>query len=166
MRFNIDKLIRKSIRLLGTPIDYQKHALEVITLSEAHRNDVTPSIYLPGHFDRIFSTNTSTDLTIPYQHAHQTEAIHAPTLLCNIGAVRLWNGAIFQNYKNYLLRRVDCKEQFEDIDLDNAFIADTDEGHEFFGHWLRDDVAATLISKDNMPAIFHKTLIKLRVIWS
>lgn len=154
MRFSIDKLLRKPIRLFGTPLDLQKHALEVITLSEGHRIDVTPSIYLPGHFDRIRSTNTSTDLTIPHKHAHQTEVNHAPTLLYNIGEARLWNGAILQNYKNYLLRRVDSRERFEELDLERAFIADTDEGHEFFGHWLRDDVAATLINHDNIPAIF------------
>ena len=150
----MDKLLRKPIRLFGSPLDLQKHALKVITLSEGHRVDVTPSIYLSGHFDRIRSTNTSSDLTIPHKHAHQTEVTHAPTLLYNIGEARLWNGAILQKNKNYILRRVDSKEQFEEVDLESAFIADTDEGHEFFGHWLRDDVAATLIDNDNMPAIF------------
>lgn len=154
MRLSIDKLLRKPIRLFGTPIDLHKHALEVITLSEGHRIGVKPSIYLPGHFDRIRSTNTSTDLTIPHKHAHQTEANHAPTLLYNIGEAMLWNGAILQNNKNYILRRVDSRERFEEVDLESAFIADTDEGHEFFGHWLRDDVAATLINHDNIPAIF------------
>ena len=154
MKFSLGSLIRKPVRFLGSPIDVSKHKLEVIKLSEGHRSEVKPSIYLPGHFDRIQSTNTGTDLTIPHQHAHQTVVTHEPTLLINIGEARLWNGLIHKNIRNYILRKVCAEDKFIDVDLDCAYIADTDEGHEYFGHWLRDDVTATLINSKQINPIF------------
>ena len=154
MKFSLDSLIRKPIRFLGSPIDVSKHKLEVIELSEGHRSEVIPSIYLPGHFDRIQSTSTSTDLTIPHLHAHQTVVTHEPTLLFNIGEARLWNGLIHKNIRNYILRKVCAEDIFSDVDLDCAYIADTDNGHQYFGHWLRDDVTATLINAKQIHPIF------------
>jgi Glycosyltransferase 61 len=147
-------MIRKPVRLLGIPLDLEQHAVEVKVLCGEEPVDVAPSIYLPGHFDRIKSTNTSTDLTLAHQHAHETHLVHGKTLLYNMGEVRMWNGLILQDRRRYLLRRVNSRERFEEIDLDSALIADTDEGHEFFGHWLRDDTTTSLIGTASMPPIF------------
>ncbi len=158
MAITIDKLIRKPVRLLGVPLDLELHAVEKNVLCGGESTDVAPSIYLPGHFDRIKSTNTSTDLTLAYEHAHQTHTVHGPTLLYNVGEVRMWNGLILKNKRNYVLRRVSSQDDFESIDLDRALIADTDEGHEYFGHWLRDDVTSSLIGNDSMPPIFMQSV--------
>lgn len=154
MKYSLHQLIRKSLSYLGSPIKVSEQNLEVIVLSEGHRTDVNPSIYLPGHFDRIQSTDTSTDLTVQHQNAHQTVATHAPTLLFNIGDTRLWNGLIHKKNRKYILRKVDKKDSFNEIDLECAYIADTDEGHQYFGHWLRDDITATLINTKQIQPIF------------
>lgn len=158
MRFTIDRLIRKPVRFFGTPLIMDQHAIDMQVLCGEEPADVPPSIYLPGHFDRIKATNTSTDLTLAHQHAHETHLVHGKTMLYNMGEVQLWNGLILQNNRRYLLRRVNSRDSFDSIDLDSALIADTDEGHEFFGHWLRDDTTTSLIGHSEMPAIFMQSV--------
>jgi Glycosyltransferase 61 len=158
MAITIDKLIRKPVRLFGVPIDLEPHAIEKNMLCAAEPADVMPAIYLPGHFDRIKSTNTGTDLSLAYAHAHETHTVHGETVLYNLGEVRMWNGLILQHMRNFILRRVNSQDHFETIDLDCALIADTDEGHEYFGHWLRDDTTSSLIGNANMPPIFMQSI--------
>lgn len=147
------------LRKLGLQIEFDSSSFahNATTLCKAEKESLPPAIYLQSHLYRFLTPNPYFTMKGEYERLLATSIVHEPTLLIPFKKSLIFSAGII-NTKCQLYRRKVQKNNTEtSINLDAGVLVDNMFSAIFFGHWLRDELPASLISNPSMPALaLHK----------
>jgi hypothetical protein len=149
----MNKFYRLCGRLFGKPLNLEDYKSDVITLCAQEEQDVPPAVYLPEHLQRITGPTINCIFSATMERMHDTQPVHASTLMYPIGKTRLFGGGLWTHNNHFLTRSINAKDDFERVSLNQAVLTDTDVGISYFGHWLREVVPASLVGSSKIPSL-------------
>jgi hypothetical protein len=111
--------------------------------------ETPPAIFLPGQLDRITGTPVETTIEAELATATATTSSHDATIAYHIRDAVLFDGSI---YAGAFRRRISDKSLFalerpEPEYFENAALASSMLGTQYFGHWLIDDCLCYILAE-------------------
>lgn len=152
--------VRYLYKSFGRTVTYESlsESKQVVQLSGLERQVIPPAIYLEKHLPRILGVTEFDTLESEHQKLLTPTLEHTPTLMIPFGKASVFEAGVLSNKSKLIPRKLpslmrDNKEAHQPTQLDSALLVDSDFSSRFFGHWLRDEMSASLIATNEMPAI-------------
>lgn len=153
-------------KLVGRSRGIQDAAAEMITVSPAETGRRAAAVYMPGQTDRVQAVQPMT--TVAFEQARISDGIveHAPTLAFRLRNAVLMEGTVFcagamcqmASRRSPRLPRQVRSEISEPVSIIGTAVSDM-----FFGHYVVDDTATTLLADGFAPV--HTTTSRHRGGW-
>lgn len=150
-------------RLLGEKSLFEA-AARVWEVAPASEFRYAPSIFLPGELDRVRQVDPATTWDIERRRAMGDVFEKPPVRAFQFRNAALYQGAIISSGRAYRVLPHEAdpapSREFPVIDVDRGALAASYLGLRYFGHWMRDDVALTVLGED-----FGETISPTPPIW-
>ena len=131
----------------------------VISLCKEEAQTLPNAVYLSKHIDRFLASSPFLSLENEKKRLFAKTTNHVPTLLIPYKSCYVFAGGILNSEREFMARHHKFYQSRKFEVLTNAVVVDSDVSANYFGHWLNDEMPASLIGNDSMPAIaLHNAL--------
>jgi hypothetical protein len=131
------RLLRRVFLGSGSP---ETVAFQRDLLCPAETTQTRPPIFLPGQLDRITGTTGHQSVGAEIESMLAAEYTHAPTIAYHVRNAVLYRGSVYaENMRYFIADASSFQGNSDPLHYAHAALANTAVGHQFFGHWLRDD---------------------------
>jgi hypothetical protein len=131
------RLLKRAFLGPGSP---ETVAFQRDILCPAETTKTRPPIFLPGQLERVTGTTGHQSLSAEIASMLAAEYKHAPTIAYHVRDAILYRGSVYaRNMRYFIANAGSFQDNSHPQHYSHAALATTAVGHQFFGHWLRDD---------------------------